>query len=62
MYILKHDFKPENKTDNSDFTELCMNVGPVQDLQVLPEGLLQAGYPVLFYDQYFITCNSKLQG
>ena len=36
MYILKHYFKPENKTDNSNFTKFCMKIGPVHDLQELP--------------------------
>ena len=36
MYILKHYFKPENKTDNSDFTIFGMKIGPVPDLQELP--------------------------
>ena len=36
MYILKHYFKPENKTDNSDFTKFVMKIGPVPDLQELP--------------------------
>ena len=29
MYILKHYFKPENKTDNSEFTIFGMKMGPV---------------------------------
>ena len=37
MYIFKDYFKPENKTHNSDFTEFCMKIGPVPDLQELPE-------------------------
>ena len=36
MYILKHYFKPENKTDNSDFTIFGMTICPVPDLQELP--------------------------
>ena len=36
MYILKHYLKPENKTDNSDFTNFGMKIGPVPDLQELP--------------------------
>ena len=36
MYILKHNFKPENKTDNSDFTKFGVKIGPVPDLQELP--------------------------
>ena len=33
---LKHFFKPENKTDNSDFTKHCLKIDPEQDLQELP--------------------------
>ena len=36
MYILKHYFKSENKTDDSDFTKFGMKIGPVPDLQELP--------------------------
>ena len=36
MHILKHYSKPENKTDNSKFTEFGMKIGPVLDLQDLP--------------------------
>jgi len=36
MYILKHYFKPENKTDNCDFTKFVIKIGPVPDLQELP--------------------------
>ena len=36
MYILKHYIKPENKTDNNDFTKFGMKISPVQDLQELP--------------------------
>ena len=32
----KHYFKPENKTDNSDFTIFGMKIGPVPDPQELP--------------------------
>ena len=40
MYILKHNFKPENKTDNHDFTtKKYVKIGPVPDLQELPECL-----------------------
>ena len=39
MYILKHYFKPEHKTDNSDFTKFCMTIGSVQDLQECPRSL-----------------------
>ena len=35
IYILKHYFKPENKTDNLDFTKFGMKIGPVPDLQDL---------------------------
>ena len=35
-YILKHYFKPENKTDNSDFTKFGIKIGPVPDLQEIP--------------------------
>ena len=37
MYILKHYLKPENQTDNSDFTKFVLKICPVPDLQ---EGLL----------------------
>ena len=33
MYILIQKFKPENKTDNSDFTKYGMKIGPVPDEQ-----------------------------
>ena len=36
MHILKHHYKPENKTDNSKFTEFGRKIGPVLDLQDLP--------------------------
>ena len=36
MYILKYYFKPENKTDNGDFTKFGMKIGPVPDLQEIP--------------------------
>ena len=36
MHILKHYSKPQNKTDNSNFTEFVMKIGPVLDLQELP--------------------------
>ena len=42
MYILKHYFKPEIKTDNSDFTKKFMKIGPVPDLQKLAQNRLQA--------------------
>ena len=34
--MLRVWFKPENKTDNSDFTIFGMKIGPVPDLQELP--------------------------
>ena len=40
MYILKHYFKHENKTDSSEFTKFGMKIGPVQDLQELPYTLI----------------------
>ena len=39
--IRNHYFKPENKTDNSDFTIFGMKIGPVPDLQELPMGKLR---------------------
>ena len=39
MYILKHNFKAENKTNDSDFTYIGVKVGPVPDLQELPKCL-----------------------
>ena len=36
MQIRDHYFKPENKTENSDFTIFGMKIGPVLDLQELP--------------------------
>ena len=41
MYILKHYFKPEKKTDNSDFTKFGMKIGPVPDIQGLPYCITQ---------------------
>ena len=38
MYKLKNYFKPENKTDNCDFTKFGIKIGPVPDLQELPQG------------------------
>ena len=35
MLIRNHYFKPENKTDNSDFTIFCTKIGSVSDLQEL---------------------------
>ena len=34
--IRNHYFKPENKTDNSDFTRFGMKISPVPDLHELP--------------------------
>ena len=36
MYILKHYFKSKNKTDYNDFTKFVIKIGPVPDLQELP--------------------------
>ena len=36
MYILKHYFKTENKTDKSDFFKCWVKLGPVQNLQERP--------------------------
>ena len=36
MSIRNHYLKPENKTDNSEFTIFGMKIGPVPDLQELP--------------------------
>ena len=36
MTILKHYFKPENKTDNSDLNKFGMKISPVQDLLECP--------------------------
>ena len=41
MYILQHYLKPENKTDKSDITKFGMKIGPVQDLQELPNACVQ---------------------
>ena len=35
--IRNHYFKPENKTDICDFTIFGIKIGPVPDLQELPE-------------------------
>ena len=35
MYILNHYFKPESKTDKSDFPYFGMKISPVPDLQEL---------------------------
>ena len=43
MYILKHYFKPGNKTGKRDLTKFGMKIGPVQDLQEL---LLDAYCPM----------------
>ena len=37
MHILKNNFKPEKKPDNCDFTKFGVKIGPVPDLQELPQ-------------------------
>ena len=39
MQMRNNYFKPENKTDNSDFTIFGMKIGPVPDLQELSSNL-----------------------
>ena len=36
MYKLKYYFKPENKTNSSDFTKVGIKISPLKDLQELP--------------------------
>ena len=47
-------FKPENKTDNSDFTIFGMKFGPVLDLQELPYRLN------VFLPPFSQNCMSKI--
>ena len=44
MEIRNHYFKTENKNDNSDFTIFGMKIGPVPDLQELPNIKLRIEY------------------